>query len=138
MQNFFENQTAKVFYHSELDTLFLEYIGKVINHEQFVIINTAVLDAFLKLQTTKFVADIRKMGVISIESQKFVIEHLLPNMTNHLKGKDPVIIQLMDKSDIFAKVAADKIKEKSKGQTNGFEVMQFTDRSEMEACLRSL
>lgn len=138
MQFFFENQTSKVFYHSDLDALFLEYTDKVINHEQFVVINTATLEAFLTLQTTKFVADIRKMGVISIESQKFVVDQMLPKMINHLKGKDPIVVQLMDKSDIFAKVAANKIKDKSKGQANGFEVMQFTDRSEMEAYLRSI
>lgn len=68
MQKFFENESAQVYFDATLDTLFLEYTNKVINHEQFVIINTAVLNAFVKLQTVKFIADIRKMGVISTES----------------------------------------------------------------------
>ena len=137
MQTFFENRSAKVYYHSDLNTLFLEYTDKVANHEQFIVINTAVIEAFLKLQTNKFVADIRKMGVISIESQKFVVDHMLPKMTNHLNGKNPVVVQLMDKSDIFVKVAADKIKDQSKNQRKGFEVMQFSDRANMEAYLKN-
>lgn len=138
MQTFFENRSAKVYYHSDLNTLFLEYTDKVASHEQFIIINTAVVEAFLKLQTNKFVADIRKMGVISIESQKFVVEHMLPAMVKHLNGEDPVVIQLMDKSDIFAKVAADKIKNQSRDQKKGFEVLQFSDRANMEAYLKSV
>jgi hypothetical protein len=138
MQFFFENRSAKVYYLSDLNTLFLEYTDKVVNHEQFMTINTAVLQAFLKLQTTKFVADIRKMGVISIESQKWVIDNLLPGMVKHLNGKDPIFIQLMDKSEIFAKIAADKIKDKSKDEKNGLQIMQFTDRAKMEAYLKSV
>lgn len=138
MKTFFENRSAKLYYHSDLNALFLEYTDKVVNHEQFIAINTAAIQAFLNLQTTKFVADIRKMGVISIESQKFVVDQLLPKMIKHLNGKDPVVVQLMDKSDIFAKIAADKIKDKSKDQKKGFEVMQFTDREEMEVYLKSV
>ncbi|HTG56025.1 MAG TPA: hypothetical protein VL943_07155, partial [Niabella sp.] len=105
MQTFFENRSARVYYHSELNTLFLEYTDKVVNHEQFIIINTAALRAFLEVQTIKFVADIRKMGVISIESQRFVVDQMLPGMIKHLNGKDPVVVQFMDKSEIFAKIA---------------------------------
>ena len=138
MQFFFENQTAKVYYHPDLDALFLEYTDKVINHAQFMVINTAVLQAFLKLQTTRFVADIRKMGVISVESQMWVINHLLPGMIKHLNGRKPVFMQLIDKSEIFAKIAANKIKDKSKDDKIGFHVTQFSDRAEMEEFLKSL
>ncbi len=138
MQTFFENRSARVYYHSELNTLFLEYTDKVVNHEQFIIINTAALRAFLEVQTIKFVADIRKMGVISIESQRFVVDQMLPGMIKHLNGKDPVVVQLMDKSEIFAKIAADKIKDKSKDEKNGLQIMQFTDRAKMEAYLKSV
>ena len=51
MQKFFENASAQVYYDESLDTLFLEYTNKVVSHEQFVVINTAVLHAFIKLQT---------------------------------------------------------------------------------------
>ena len=103
MQKFFENTSAQVYYDATLDTLFLEYISKVISQEQFVVINTAVLNAFVKLQTVKFVADVRKMGVISIESQKWVVDHLLPEMIKHLRTKDLIHVQFMDEVESFLK-----------------------------------
>jgi hypothetical protein len=138
MQKFFENESAQVYFDTTLDTLFLEYTNKVINHDQFVIINAAVLNAFVKLQTVKFVADIRKMGVISIESQKWVVDNLLPGMVKHLNGKKLVVIQLLDVSDIFAKLAGNKIKENSQNSIPDFQVLQFTDRAKMETYLRSV
>ena len=87
MKEFYKDPSAKVYFDPELDTLFLEYTGKVRNDEHFVTINQAVLDAFLQLNTRKFVADIRKMGVISVNSQQWVLNNLLPGMVNHLNGK---------------------------------------------------
>jgi hypothetical protein len=138
MQNFFENESAQIYFDATLDTLFLEYTNKVINHEQFVTINTAVLNTFVKLQTVKFVADIRKMGVIGIESQKWIVDNFLPGIIKHLNGKKPVVIQLMDASEIFAKLAGNKIKENSQNAIPDFQVIQFTDRAKMETYLRSV
>lgn len=138
MQIFFENKSARVYYHSDLNALFLEYTDKVISHEQFMVINTAVLQAFLKLQTTKFVADIRKMGVISIESQKWVVENLLPGMIKHLSPKDLIHVQFMDEAEIFSRIAANKIKDKSNQAIKGLQISQFSDRAKMEAYLKSI
>lgn len=138
MQIFFEDKSAKVYYDLELDSLFLEYTDKVVNHEQFVTINTAVLNAFQKVQTKKCVADIRKMGVISIESQKWVSSDLIPGMMKHLGGETPVVVQLLDESEIFSKIAANRIKEKVKDDKKGFQVVQFTDRKKMEAYLKGV
>jgi hypothetical protein len=87
MQVFFKDKSADVYYDTTLDTLFLVYTGKVQNDQQFININTAVLAAFTKLNTQKFVADIRKMGIISVASQNWVIANLLPGMVKHLNGK---------------------------------------------------
>jgi len=138
MQIFFENKSARVYYHSDLNALFLEYTDKVISHEQFMVINTAVLQAFLKLQTTKFVADIRKMGVISIESQKWVVENLLPGMIKYLSPKDLIHVQFMDEAEIFSRIAANKIKDKSNQAIKGLQISQFSDRAKMEAYLKSI
>ena len=138
MQVFFENKSARVYYHSDLNALFLEYTDKVISHEQFMVINTAVLQAFLKLQTTKFVADIRKMGVISIESQKWVVENLLPGMIKHLSPKDLIHVQFMDEAEIFSRIAANKIKDKSNQAIKGLQISQFSDHAKMEAYLKSI
>lgn len=138
MQKFFENKTARVYYDLELDSLFLEYTDKVINHDQFVTINTALLNAFQKVRTKKCVADIRKMGVISIDSQKWVSDNLIPGIMKHLGGEIPVVVQLLDESEIFSKIAANKIKETVRDDENGFSVVQFTDRKKMEAYLKSV
>jgi hypothetical protein len=138
MPIFFENKSAKVYYDLDLDSFFLEYTDKVVNHEQFVIINTALLNAFKKMHTKKFVADIRKMGVISIESQKWIVDILIPEMMKHVGGENMIVAQLIDSSEIFAKVAANKINEQVKDDKAGFQVIQFTDRSEMEAYLKSV
>lgn len=138
MQKFFENASAQVYYDTALDALFLEYTNKVISHEQFVTINMAVLNAFIKLQTVKFVADIRKMGVISIDSQKWVIDNLLPAMIKHLHTKDLIHVQFMDEVEIFSKIAANKIKDKSCQSIKGIQISQFADRAKMETYLKSV
>ena len=78
------------------------------------------------------------MGVISIESQKWVVDNLVPGMIKHLGGQMPVVVQLLDESEIFAKVAANKINERIKQDKVGFHVMQFTDRKAMETYLKSV
>lgn len=127
MKEYYKDNTARVYYDPELDTLFLEYVGKVLNDEQFIKINTAVLEAFKTLTTQKFVADIRKMGIISVNSQKWVLENLLPGMFKHLNGRILYHAQLLDPSEILSKVAAANIKNKS----TTVEVEQFADRNEL-------
>ena len=138
MQEFYKDKTAIVYYDAELDTLFLEYIGKVKSDQEFITINTAVLAAFKKLNTRKFVADIRKMGVISVGSQNWVIANLLPGMVKHLNGKMLFHAQLVDPSEILSKVSGSNIKGRSKQVAEGFEVVQFSDTEQMKAHLRSL
>lgn len=137
MKEFYKDNTATVYYDPELDTLFLEYTSKVLNEEQFIIINTAVLNAFLTLSTQKFVADVRKMGIISVNSQKWVVENLLPQMIKHLKGKTLYHAQFLDSSEIMSKVAAANIKNKSTTVAEGFQVEQFSDREQMVSRLKS-
>jgi hypothetical protein len=131
MDEFYKDKTAIVYYDPELDTLFLEYTSRVLNEEQFIKINTAVLNAFLALNTQKFVADIRRMGVISVNSQKWVVENLLPRMIKHLRGKTLYHAQFLDTSEIMSKVAAANIKNKSTTVAEGFQVEQFSDREKM-------
>jgi hypothetical protein len=137
MKEFFKDNTARIYYNSELDTLFLEYIGRVLNDEHFIKINQAVLDAFLTLKTQKFVADIRKMGIISVNSQKWVLENLLPGMIKHLNGKTLFHAQLLDPSEILSKVSAGNIKNKSRQVREDFEVMQFSDPEELKSFLKT-
>jgi hypothetical protein len=135
MKEFFKNHFAAVFYDDNLDALFLQYTSKVPNDEQFIIANQAVLKAFTELNTQKFVADIRKMGIISLSAQEWVLKNLLPGMIKHLKGKMLHHAQLLDPSDIMSKVSGANIKNKSKLVAEGFEVVQFANEQEMNQYL---
>lgn len=137
MKEFYKDATATVYYDPEIDTLFLEYTGKVRNDDHFIAINTAVLNGFKSLTTQKFVADIRRMGVISVNSQQWVVENLLPGMVSHLKERRLFHAQLLDPKEVFSKVSASNIKNKSKQVATDFDVMQFTDSSEMKEYLKN-
>lgn len=136
MTTFYSNTTAKVFYDSQLDSLFLEYLGPVKSEAQFIEINTAVLDTFKKLETQKFVADIRKMGIISLASQQWVVNTLLPGMIKHLNGKKLYHAQFLDPKEILAKVSAGNIKKKETEVAKDFEVAQFADVAELHVYLK--
>lgn len=135
MKEFLNTKTARVYYDETLDTLFLEYVGRVLNDEQFITINTEVLNAFKSLRTQKFVADIRKMGIISVGSQQWVLKNLLPGMIKHLNGKKLFHAQLLDPSEVMAKVSGANIKNKAKTVAEDFEVVQFTSQKEMKEYL---
>jgi hypothetical protein len=138
MQEFYKDNSAKVYYDPELDTLFLEYLGKVLNDDHFIQINTAVLQAFRQLKTRKFVADIRRMGIIGLNSQKWVVDVLLPGMVEHLNGKTLFHAQLLDPSEIMAKVSGSNIKNKSTQTVTKLELQQFTDAAEMKKVLEQI
>lgn len=127
MKTFYETPVAKVYYDDKLDALFLEYLSNVKNDAMFVEVNTAVLEAFKKLKTQKFVADIRKMGIISLVSQQWVVNTLLPGMIKHLAGKKLYHAQFLDPREIMAKVSAANIKNKETAIAPDFEVAQFSD-----------
>ncbi len=136
MKEYYKDNSAKVYYDQETDALFLEYLGKVLNDDHFIQINTAVLKAFQSLQTPKFVADIRKMGIIGLNSQKWVVDVLLPGMVNHLKGKTLFHAQLLDPKEIMAKVSGGNIKTRSSQTLDKLEMQQFTDAAELKAVLK--
>lgn len=138
MQEFFKDKSAHVYYDAVLDTLFLVYTGKVQNDQHFITINTAVLAAFTKLKTQKFVADIRKMGIISVASQNWVVANLLPGMVKHLNGKMLYHAQVVDPSEILSKVSGNNIKGRSSQVAEGFEVVQFSDTEKLKEYLRSI
>lgn len=128
---FFKNNFARVYYDNALDTLFLEYLNKVPNDDQFIIANQAVLEAFRKLKTQKFVADIRKMGIISPAAQNWVLTTLLPGMFKHLNGKKLYHAQFVDATEIFSKVSATNIKNKAQQVAENFEVIQCGSEKEL-------
>ncbi|MEM8968473.1 MAG: hypothetical protein AAGE93_18785 [Bacteroidota bacterium] len=137
-ESFYESKTARVYFDTELDTLFLEYLSGVKSHDEFVEINSSVLAAFKKLNTQKFVADIRRMGIISLESQQWVVQHLLPGMVGHLNGAMLYHAQFLDPSEVFSKVSGSSIKKKSSNEIEAVEFEQFSDRKLLEDYLTSI
>ena len=138
MKEFFRHKSAIVYYDESRNALFLKYLGKVYGDDQFIEINTAVIDAFKQLSTNKFVADIRDMGVISLNSQKWVIENLFPSLVGHLNGQKLYHVQLLDPSEVFAKVSGTNIRNKSADVQEGFEVHQVTSEDELDEYLTSI
>lgn len=135
VNNFFSDKVARVYYDTDLDCLFLQYLDKVPGDAAFIKINTAVLDAFKSLKTSNFVADIRKMGIISLASQQWVVDHLLPGMMKHLKGKTLYHAQLLDPAEILSKVSGSNIKAKSSQVSEGFVVEQFSNDTDLRQAL---
>src|SRR6478736_6773504 len=135
MKEYFKNNFARIFYDEALDTLYLQYTAKVPSEDQFILVNQEAIKAFTKLQTTKFVADIRKMGIISVNSQAWVVKNMLPGLLAHLKGKTLHHAQLLDPAEIMSKVSASNIKNKSSQVAEGFEVVQFSNEIEMATYL---
>lgn len=131
MKTFFHSPTAEIYYDQELDTLFLKYLNKVKNTDEFIHINSQLLEAFRQLNTQKFVADIRKMGIISLESQNWVVNTLIPGMFQHLNGKRLYHAQLIDPQEVMAKVSGSNIKSKAANNDTGFQVLQFYEEAEL-------
>ena len=122
---------ALVYYDQNLDALFLEYTENLNSHDEFVEINISVLSAFKKLKTKNFVADIRKLGFVSSESQSWVAEVLLPGMITQLNGEKIYHAQLLDPMEAMSKISGTGVKLKSDDLVEGFEVEQFTSKEEL-------
>ncbi|WKK81994.1 hypothetical protein [Marivirga arenosa] len=133
---FFENDSACVYYDENLDALFLQYKSKVKTMDEFILINGSVVQAFKQLNTTNLIADIRKMGIISLDAQDWVLNNLFPPVLEHLNGKKLFHAQLLDPSEIMSKVAASNLRKKT--SAIGFTIEQFGDEQSLIEKLQSL
>lgn len=136
MQSFFKNDTAEVYYDDGLDALFLRYLDRVKSTAAFIDINSEVLKAFKKLNTQKFVADIREMGIISLDAQQWVVNILIPGMFEHLKGRQLYHAQLIDVTEVMSKVSGANIKTRASDESTGFKVLQFSEEGELVKYLK--
>ena len=108
----FSNQYADVFHDTELDAISL--IFKALSPlEEFIHVNQKVLDIFKTLQTNRFYVDTRKIGVVSPEGQKWVIENLFSGMVKHINNERLYHVQVVPSTDIFGKFASENIKRRS-------------------------
>jgi hypothetical protein len=136
MKEFYSANFVSVFYDTETDALWVKYFQRVPSDEHFVPVVNAMLNGFLSLNTQKFVADIRKMGVLGMESQNLIVTKLLPGMLNHLRGKKLYHAQLVDSREVMCKVAADNVKRKTTNED--VEIVQFTDQCEAVNYIKTL
>lgn len=135
---YFENESASVYYSQSVDTVVLQYHKKVSGLEEFIEINSAVIDAFKLCDTQNLVADIRHMSIISLDAQKWVVENLFPALLKHLNGKQLFHAQLLDPKEILSRVAASNLKKKSVQVEEGFTIEQFTDEKSLISRLQEV
>jgi len=98
--------------------------------EDFIETNNTLLEEFKKLNVNRFLVDPTKMGVVSTEGQHYVATRLLPEMIRHLNGKNLYHAQVLPQEDVFAKYAAQNIKQKSSQQLPHLFIAQFGNINE--------
>ncbi|HEY9047887.1 MAG TPA: hypothetical protein VIN08_18395 [Ohtaekwangia sp.] len=128
---------ARIRYNPLFDALFLEYTHRVTSHDQFVEINTAASVEFSKLNTAKFVADIRKMGAVEPASEQWFFDYHLERLQKHLGGKTLIYIQLDNPSDILPAHPGKRVRDKPI-EISGVLMLRFVKKSEMSDYLRHL
>lgn len=130
-KKFFDNDYVTIGYSAPLDALVLLYKrqGK---EDEFFEINKKLLDVYVDIKSGKCHVDLRKMGVVSVKGQQFIGEVVLPTLVDMSPNKTLFHSQLLDK-DVFANVAASKIKSTSEVQSVGkgkIVVKQFRQEEE--------
>jgi len=130
--NKFENEFAEISFDKDIDAIALHF-KKQAPPNDFIGINQKVLEIFKTLNTNKFYVDTRKIGVVSIEGQKWVIENLFPGMIAHIKGKKLFHVQVVNPAEIFGKVAASNIKSKAVTQQPDKNLVIESFNTEQEA-----
>jgi len=133
MTTIYSGEYANIIFDDALNALFLKYKQKVPSHNEFVTLNLKALEEFKKLDTDRFFVDIRKMGIISIESQQWVVTELIPAMIKSLNGRTLIHAQLLDSKEIMSKVSANNIKKKATQKVDGLELTQFASEEELRA-----
>ncbi len=128
---------ATIEYDEKLDALFLNYTDKVSGHKEFIELNEKLLEVFQSLDTQYVVADIRKIGIIGVDSQKWASEVLFPAMINHLDGKKLYHIQLLNKKDIYSTISGNNVK-RFTTDIKGLEFYQVDDENEVAKHIKYL
>lgn len=134
-QVLFENQFATIEYDANVDSLNLIYKANP-RYEDFIVANEKFLEEFTKRDKFRFLVDARKMGVIGIDAQNYIIQKFIPSLMAHMKGKTLYHVQVVPQNEVFAKVAANNIKSKSEREVKGFVIRQFFIEAEAKEWLR--
>ncbi len=112
---FFDNDYVTIGYNVSMDALVISYkrYGK---EEEFVDVNKKLIDVYQDIKSGKCIADIRKMGVISVRAQQLIGEVIIPSLVEISPDNTLYHAQIITQ-DIFVKVAAMKVKATSEAQS---------------------
>lgn len=135
-KEFYRADFVSVFYDEDTHALWVKYFQKAPSDKHVIPVIDAMLSGFKQSNTQKFMADIRKMGILGTDSQSLIVNKLIPGMISHLNGKKLYHAQLIDPAEIMAKITANKVK--SKIETEGVEIIQFTNELDAIAYMKSI
>lgn len=139
IKTFYSDKVAKIYYRKDIDAFFIEYLDKIPSEEYFnTKIRMEMLNAFLQLDTNIFIADIRKMGLLSVDSQKWIVDVMLKKMAEHVKGRPFIHLQIIDNNETLSKISGSNIRYKARDISSGFEILQFYDLPSIEKYLKEL
>ncbi len=135
-KEFYRADFVSVFYHEDTHALWVKYFQKVPSDKHVIPVVDAMLNGFKQSNTQKFMADIRKMGVLGTDSQSLIVNKLIPGMVSHLNGKRLYHAQLIDPGEIMAKITANNVKRKSDNEK--IEIVQFVNERDAIAYMKSI
>jgi hypothetical protein len=135
-KEFYRADFVSVFYHEDTHALWVKYFQKVPSDKHVIPVIDAMLNGFKQSNTQKFMADIRKMGVLGTDSQSLIVNKLIPGMVSHLNGKRLYHAQLIDPGEIMAKITANNVKHKSDNEK--IEIVQFVNERDAIAYMKSI
>lgn len=135
-KEFYRADFVSVFYHEDTHALWVKYFQKVPSDKHVIPVVDAMLNGFKQSNTQKFMADIRKMGVLGTDSQSLIVNKLIPGMVSHLNGKRLYHAQLIDPGEIMAKITANNVKHKSDNEK--IEIVQFVNERDAIAYMKSI
>jgi hypothetical protein len=135
-KEFYRADFVSVFYHEDTHALWVKYFQKVPSDKHVIPVIDAMLNGFKQSNTQKFMADIRKMGVLGTDSQSLIVNKLIPGMVSHLNGKRLYHAQLIDPGEIMAKITANNVKRKSDNEK--IEIVQFVNERDAIAYMKSI
>ncbi|MCC5919512.1 MAG: hypothetical protein LAT68_04795 [Cyclobacteriaceae bacterium] len=130
-QEFFKNEYGTVYQRDEKTTV-LEYFKKAPNHESFLKLNEAIINLYRENPTQILIADTRKMGLLTVASQKWVSDTLFPTLLNLLEGKTLYHAQLLNPTEVFSKVSANNVRRFAESLKSNFVLIQYDSEEELE------
>ena len=125
MEILIDNEWAILEYDASKKLMMITW-KKVVNSDEYIAVNTEVLQALVKHAPYGYVADIRKQGVIGPENAKWMTEVAQPKAVEVGVKKLAIIID----NDIFKKFYADNLKKSVVEMGSGVTLQYFMSPEE--------